>query len=103
METPFAYWINSGMKSRERSAREELDLLQVAAFNAQHRVVEEAIGRRAASHHQHPKYTCPEGAPNVPRQYVYPSHSTERDYATYPANSYTSAIAITELLGKREI
>ncbi|RHY51371.1 hypothetical protein DYB26_006636 [Aphanomyces astaci] len=74
-----------------------------AAFNAQNRNVEEASFRRVANHHQQAKYTAPEGFPDVPRQYVKPSHSTERDFATYAANSYTSAIAITELLGKREI
>ncbi|ETV67705.1 hypothetical protein H257_16170 [Aphanomyces astaci] len=103
MDTPFTYWINGGMKSRDRSAREELELLQGAAFNAQNRNVEEASFRRVANHHQQAKYTAPEGFPDVPRQYVKPSHSTERDFATYAANSYTSAIAITELLGKREI
>ncbi|KAF0700226.1 Aste57867_9235 [Aphanomyces stellatus] len=103
METPFAQWINGGMKNRDRSAKEELDMLQSAAFNAQNRVVEEREWRRTATHHRDPKYTESEGQVQVPRQYVVPSHSTERDYATYGANSYASAIAITELLGKREI
>ncbi|OQR96004.1 hypothetical protein ACHHYP_17341 [Achlya hypogyna] len=103
MSNPISNMINSFMGNRERMAAEEHDLLQSANSNAKSRVAEEEVWRRATTAHQAGKYTSPEGYPDVPRQYVMPSHSTERDYATYPANSLSAFIAITEILGEREI
>lgn len=37
----------------------------------------------------------------MPRRYTVPSHSTDQDFETYAANSYSSAIAIQELMKKR--
>jgi hypothetical protein len=70
---------------------------------AQFRLDDDEIAYRKKGFHQSDKYTAPEGAPEIPRQYVKPSHSKDQDFATYAANSYSSAIAITELLKKRGI
>ncbi|KDO26750.1 hypothetical protein SPRG_20547 [Saprolegnia parasitica CBS 223.65] len=103
MTNPISNMINSFMASRERMAAEEHDLLQAAHTSAKNRLQEEEVWRRSNTAHQAGKYTSPEGYPDVPRQYVKPSHSTERDYATYPANSLSAFIAITDILGEREL
>ena len=71
--------------------------------HAQFRLEDDAVAARRKGFHQNEKYTAPEGFPELPRQYVKPSHSKDQDFETYAANSYSSAIAITELLKKRGI
>ncbi|OQR81959.1 hypothetical protein THRCLA_11260 [Thraustotheca clavata] len=100
---PISNWINGLMPSRERTAQDELNLLQAAAKNGNARINEEAVWHRSSVAHQAGRFTSPEGYPNVPRQYVKPSHSADRDYATYPANSLSAFIAITDILADRDI
>jgi hypothetical protein len=38
----------------------------------------------------------------VPRQYIVTTHSKERNFATYAANSYASAIAVQEDMKTRQ-
>ena len=73
------------------------------SFNADARLIDEAKWRRPKGFHRQEKYANPEGVPHLPRQFVVSDHSDTSDYKTYAANSYSSAIAVTEIMGKREI
>jgi hypothetical protein len=75
--------------------------LEKLADGAQWRLEDDAIAKRPKGFHQANTYTSPEGFTEVPRQYIVTSHSADRDFATYAANSYSSAIAIQELIKKR--
>ncbi|DBA01178.1 TPA: hypothetical protein N0F65_002313 [Lagenidium giganteum] len=102
-ENPLTSFIGSFMAPASKSEKETIEHLTRTQECAQFRLDDDALAHRKKGHHQHPQYTSPEGFPEVPRQFLAPSHSDGQDYATYGANSYASAIAITEMMKKRGI
>lgn len=71
--------------------------------NQDGRLADQTKFERSKTYHQKSTITQPEGQRHLPRQYIVPSHGETRNYATYAANSYSSAIAITDILGQREL
>lgn len=76
--------------------------LSTLADGAKWRLEDDMPAHKKAGFHHHHQYTSPEGFPEVPRQYIVTTHSKERNYATYAANSYASAIAVQEEMKTRQ-
>ncbi|GAB9475970.1 hypothetical protein Gpo141_00013045 [Globisporangium polare] len=100
-QNPLSAFIGSFMAPKSSLDNDALTHLSKTAEGAQWRLEDDAQAHRPKGYHQHATYTSPEGFPEVPRRYTVPSHSQDQDYETYAANSYSSAIAIQELLKKR--
>ncbi|RLN90929.1 hypothetical protein BBJ28_00008736 [Nothophytophthora sp. Chile5] len=102
---PVGEFINSLMASKSKGEEETLvrpcNHITKAADGAKWRLTDDLPAHKRKGFHRHHQYTSPEGFPEVPRQFIVTSHSEDRDYATYPANSYSSAIAVQELMKKR--
>ncbi|KAL8009561.1 putative leucine-rich repeat domain superfamily [Plasmopara halstedii] len=75
--------------------------LSQVAEGAKWRLDNDLPAHKTVGYHRHHQYTSPEGFPEVPRQYIVTTHSKDRNYATYAANSYSSAIAIQEEIKTR--
>ncbi|RLN96756.1 hypothetical protein BBJ28_00009703 [Nothophytophthora sp. Chile5] len=114
---PVGEFINSLMASKSKGEEEALvrpcvphmnaylacscNHITSAADGAKWRLTDDLPAHKRKGFHRHHQYTSPEGFPEVPRQFLVTSHSEDRDYATYAANSYSSAIAVQELMKKR--
>ncbi|TYZ67524.1 hypothetical protein PybrP1_004650 [[Pythium] brassicae (nom. inval.)] len=100
-QNPLTAFIGSFMVSARTVDNDAVEHLAQTADGAQWRLEDDLPAHRPQGFHQRDQYSSPEGFPEVPRQYIVPSHSKDQDFATYAANSYSSAIAIQELLKKR--
>ncbi|KAJ0409561.1 hypothetical protein ATCC90586_010072 [Pythium insidiosum] len=101
MSNPLTSFISSFMTPSSENEAQAIEHLSTLQAGAQWRLDDDAVSHRPKGYHQRAVYTNPEGAPEVPRQYIVTSHSHERDFETYAANSYSSAIAIQEGMKKR--
>ncbi|CAI5723914.1 unnamed protein product [Peronospora effusa] len=99
--SPVSESIERLMTSKSHDEEEALAHISSLADNAKWRLQDDMPAHKKAGFHRHHQYTSPEGFPEVPRQYVVTTHSKEQNYATYAANSYTSAIAIQEAMKSR--
>ncbi|KAF1332505.1 hypothetical protein FI667_g3468, partial [Globisporangium splendens] len=100
-QNPLTAFIGSFMAPKHTAEDDVLKHLTKTADGAQWRLDDDAPAHRPKGYHQQAQYTSPEGFPEVPRRYTVPSHSAGQDFETYAANSYSSAIAIQELIKKR--
>ncbi|KAF4318495.1 hypothetical protein BBO99_00007262 [Phytophthora kernoviae] len=98
---PVSEFMTKLMAPKYQSEENALEHLSTVAEGAKWRLDDDLPAHRKAGFHRHHQYTSPEGFPEVPRQYIMPSHSKEQNFATYAANSYSSAIAIQEEMKKR--
>ncbi|RLN53463.1 hypothetical protein BBJ29_005040 [Phytophthora kernoviae] len=98
---PVSEFMTKLMAPKYQSEEKALEHLSTVAEGAKWRLDDDLPAHRKAGFHRHHQYTSPEGFPEVPRQYIMPSHSKEQNFATYAANSYSSAIAIQEEMKKR--
>lgn len=98
---PVGEFIAKFMAPKHKSEEDAVTHLSQVAEGAKWRLDDDMPARKKAGFHRHHQYTSPEGFPEVPRQYIVTSHSKDRNYATYAANSYSSAIAIQEEIKKR--
>ncbi|POM63332.1 hypothetical protein PHPALM_21292 [Phytophthora palmivora] len=99
---PVGEFITKLMAPKSQGEEETLTHLSTVAQGAKWRLDDDLPGHKKAGFHRHHQYTSPKGFPEVPRQYIVTSHSTDRNFATYAANSYSSAIAIQEEMKSRQ-
>ncbi|KAE9023447.1 hypothetical protein PR003_g5227 [Phytophthora rubi] len=99
---PVSEFIAKLMAPKSKGETETLEHLSTLATGAKWRLEDDLPAHKKAGFHRHHQYTSPEGFPEVPRQYIVPSHSKEQNFATYAANSYASAIAIQEEMKTRQ-
>ncbi|KAG7401084.1 Leucine-rich repeat-containing protein 9 [Phytophthora boehmeriae] len=98
---PVSEFVSKLMAPKYQSEEDTVAHLSTVAEGAKWRLHDDLPAQRKAGFHRHHQHTSPEGFPEVPRQYIVPSHSKEQNFATYAANSYSSAIAIQEEMKKR--
>ncbi|TDH65532.1 hypothetical protein CCR75_007455 [Bremia lactucae] len=88
--------------AKSRSEEDALVHLSQVAEGAKWRLHDDIPASRKAGFHRHHQRTSPEGFPEIPRQYIVTTHSKNRNYATYAANSYSAAIAVQEEIKSRQ-
>ncbi|KAI9923113.1 hypothetical protein PsorP6_002292 [Peronosclerospora sorghi] len=98
---PISEFITKLMAPKSKGEEEALDHLSSVADGAMWRLNDDLPTHKKIGFHRHHQYTSSEGFPEVPRQYIVTTHSKERNFATYAANSYASAIAIQEEMKSR--
>ncbi|KAL3672031.1 hypothetical protein V7S43_002695 [Phytophthora oleae] len=99
---PVGEFITKLMAPKSKGEAETLEHLSKLADGAKWRLEDDMPAHKKAGFHRHHQHTSPEGFPEVPRQYIVTTHSNDRNYATYAANSYLSAIAIQEEMKTRQ-
>ncbi|EEY57243.1 uncharacterized protein PITG_11071 [Phytophthora infestans T30-4] len=99
---PVGEFITKLMAPKSQGEEETLTHLSKVAEGAKWRLDDDLPAQKKVGFHRHHQYTSPEGFPEVPRQYIVTTHSKDQNFATYAANSYSSAIAIQEEMKTRQ-
>ncbi|CCI43211.1 unnamed protein product [Albugo candida] len=94
-----ASWMPSSKSTETASEERLIDSANAARFHLDHL----AITQPKQGFHRQATFTCPEGTPELPRQFMTGVHAEYNDFDMYAANSYTAAIAVTKMIGQREL
>nr|CCA14925.1 AlNc14C7G964 [Albugo laibachii Nc14] len=94
-----ASWMPASKSMETASEARLIDSANSARFHLNNL----AITQPKQGFHRQAKFTCPEGIPELPRQFMTGLHAEYNDFDMYAANSYTAAIAVTKMIGQREL